>query len=209
MFVELFEIIFKIILNFVQSFGYIGIFLMTFVESTFIPMPSEFTLIPAGYLVARGDMNILPVLLSSVLGALLGSLFNYFIAYYFGRKLFTIYGKYFFLNSQQLNTIELFFTRYGGISTLLGRMLPGIKHFISFPAGLAKMNLHLFSLYTTIGSFFWLSFLLYLGYVVGTNQQLISTYIKKFNLIIVFFVVCIILFLYILKKFKGLNKKNI
>ena len=134
MFVELFEIIFKIILNFVQSFGYIGIFLMTFVESTFIPMPSEFTLIPAGYLVARGDMNILPVLLSSVLGALLGSLFNYFIAYYFGRKLFTIYGKYFFLNSQQLNTIELFFTRYGGISTLLGRMLPGIKHFISFPA---------------------------------------------------------------------------
>ena len=209
MFVELCEEIFKIILNFVQVFGYLGIFFMTFIESTFVPIPSEFTLIPAGYLIAEGEMNIIPVLFFSLLGTLLGSLINYFIAYYFGRKLFINYGKYFFLKPNQLVLIEIFFHKYGAISTFFGRILPGVKHFISFPAGLAKMNLMLFCLYTILGSCIWLSFLLYLGYFIGTNQDSISLYVKNFNFITVSIVLFIVLFLFFLKKAKKHDRGSV
>ena len=94
MFVEFFGEIFKLILTFVQTFGYTGIFIMTFIESTFIPIPSEFTLIPAGILIAKGELHLAPVLIFGLAGTLLGSFVNYFIAYYFGRKLFINYGKY-------------------------------------------------------------------------------------------------------------------
>ena len=109
MFVEFFGEIFKLILNFVQTFGYTGIFIMTFIESTFIPIPSEFTLIPAGILIAKGELHLAPVLIFGLTGTLLGSFVNYFIAYYFGRKLFINYGKYFFLKPGQLLSLELFF----------------------------------------------------------------------------------------------------
>ncbi len=209
MFVGLFAEIFKLILNVVQTFSYMGILFMTFIESTFVPIPSELTLIPAGYLIAKGEMQLAPVLLSSLLGTLIGSFSNYFIAYRFGRKLFINYGKYFFLKSDQLLSIELFFNKYGAISTFFGRMLPGIKHFISFPAGLAKMNVKLFCLYTLLGSGIWLSFLLYLGHVIGTNEALILTYIKGFNIIMIFITIFISLFLYIFKKIKKREKRNV
>ena len=202
MIAEFFEEIVRLILNFVQVFGYFGIFFMTFIESTFVPIPSEFTLIPAGYLIAKGEMHIAYVLIASLLGTLGGSLLNYTIAHYFGRKLFINYGKYFFLKSGQLHSLELFFNKYGGISTFFGRMLPGIKHFISFPAGLAKMDLKLFCIYTFTGSLIWLSFLLYLGHVISTNEGLISAYIKQFNLIIISVVILVVIFVYIRNKRK-------
>jgi membrane protein DedA with SNARE-associated domain len=205
MFVEFFGEIFKLILTFVQTFGYTGIFIMTFIESTFIPIPSDFTLIPAGILIARGELHLTPVLIFSLTGTLLGSFVNYFIAYYFGRKLFINYGKYFFLKPGQLLSLELFFNKYGAISTFFGRMLPGIKHFISFPAGLARMNLKLFTLYTLLGSFIWIAFLLYLGHVINANEELISIYIRRFNIAIIFIVIFISILIYTTKKFKKRN----
>ena len=205
MFVEFFGEIFKLILNFVQTFGYTGIFIMTFIESTFIPIPSEFTLIPAGILIAKGELHLAPVLIFGLTGTLLGSFVNYFIAYYFGRKLFINYGKYFFLKPGQLLSLELFFNKYGAISTFFGRMLPGIKHFISFPAGLARMNLKLFTLYTLLGSFIWISFLLYLGHIINANEELISIYIRRFNIAILFIVIVISILMYTTKKFKKRN----
>jgi membrane protein DedA with SNARE-associated domain len=205
MFVEFFGEIFKLILNFVQTFGYTGIFIMTFIESTFIPIPSEFTLIPAGILIAKGELHLAPVLIFGLTGTLLGSFVNYFIAYYFGRKLFINYGKYFFLKPGQLLSLELFFNKYGVISTFFGRMLPGIKHFISFPAGLARMNLKLFTLYTLLGSFIWISFLLYLGHIINANEELISIYIRRFNIAILFIVIVISILMYTTKKFKKRN----
>ncbi len=85
----------------IESMGYIGIFIMTFVESTFVPIPAEVTLIPAGYLVSKGDMNFLLVWITSTLGTLGGSMFNYYIAYHYGRRLFINYGKYFFRNEKK------------------------------------------------------------------------------------------------------------
>lgn len=171
---------------FVKSLGYFGIFIMTFIESTFIPIPAEITLIPAGYLVQKGEMSGPLVLLVSALGTLGGALANYYIAYFFGRLLFIDKGKYFFLNQSKLNKIEQFFAEHGAISVFTGRFLPGVKHFISFPAGLAKMNLKLFVLYTSIGGTIWCAILITLGYVIGENEFLIKKYLKQFNLIFIF-----------------------
>ena len=186
----------EIILNFVGSSGYIGIFLMTLIESTFIPIPSEITLVPAGYLLSQGQMHILPLFISSILGTVLGAVFNYALAYVYGRKIILNYGKYFFLTKKDFSILERFFLKYGNISTFFGRMLPGVKHFISFPAGLAGMNIKLFCLYTLAGSSVWIIILLYFGYVIGGNEKLISYYIKRFNLLIVFIFTIFILFFF-------------
>jgi membrane protein DedA with SNARE-associated domain len=204
MVIEFIEEIFRLILIFVKTLGYFGIFFLTFIESTFIPIPSEITLIPVGYLIATGEMHLFPVIICSLIGTLLGSLLNYTIAYYFGRKFFINNGKYFFLKPGQLLSLELFFNKYGGISTFFGRMLPVIKHFISFPAGLARMNIKLFTLYTIAGSFIWISFLLYMGYIIGTNEKLLYIYLRKFNYSIIALVIFIFVFIYI----KNKHKKN-
>ena len=104
------------IVELVDTFGYLGIFIMTMIESTFVPIPSEITLIPAGYLVQRGEMNLYGVFSVSVLGTLCGSLLNYTIAYYLGRKFLLKYGKYLFLNERKLDAMENFFKNHGAIS---------------------------------------------------------------------------------------------
>ena len=169
----------------VNSFGYIGIFIMTFVESTFVPIPAEVTLIPAGYLVHKGEMNFYMVWFVSTLGTLCGSLFNYFIAASAGRQILLKYGRYMFINNTKLKKIEYFFDQHGAISLFIGRLLPGIKHFISFPAGLAKMDLKVFSLYTALGGAIWCFILIFLGYAIGKNEHLIAKYLKQINFIIV------------------------
>jgi len=189
---------------FVESLGYFGIFIMTFIESTFIPIPSEITLIPAGYLVQKGQMSGLVVLLVSIAGTIGGALANYYIAYFFGRLLFVDKGKYFFLNPSKLKKIEQFFAEHGAISVFTGRFLPGVKHFISFPAGLAKMNLKLFALYTALGGAIWCTILITLGYIIGENEHLIKKYLKQLNFIFIILVSLLVIY-YIWKKRQ--NKK--
>ena len=189
---------------FVESLGYFGIFIMTFIESTFIPIPSEITLIPAGYLVQKGQMSGLVVLLVSIAGTIGGALANYYIAYFFGRLLFVDKGKYFFLNPSKLKKIEQFFAEHRAISVFTGRFLPGVKHFISFPAGLAKMNLKLFALYTALGGAIWCTILITLGYIIGENEHLIKKYLKQLNFIFIILVSILVIY-YIWKKRQ--NKK--
>jgi membrane protein DedA with SNARE-associated domain len=167
--------------EFVGAVGYLGIFIMTFIESTFIPIPAEVTLIPAGYLIHKGELNFWWVYFASVLGTLGGSLANYAIAYHFGRRLLLKYGKYFFIDESKLDKMESFFHRHGAISMFTGRLLPGVKHFISFPAGLAQMRLRTFIAYTSLGGALWCGLLLGLGYVIGENEQMVNYYIKKLN----------------------------
>jgi len=190
---------------FVESLGYLGIFIMTFIESTFIPIPAEITLIPAGYLVQRGEMNGLIILLISTLGTLGGSLANYYIAYFFGRRLFASKGKYFFMNKSKLDKIENFFLNHGAISVFTGRFLPGIKHFISFPAGLARMNIRSFCIYTFAGGIIWCSVLLTLGYIIGENELLIKKYLKQVNLALVVIIASIIAYYVWRKNSSGKN----
>jgi membrane protein DedA with SNARE-associated domain len=180
------------IVEFIESLGYLGIFVMTFIESTFIPIPSEITLIPAGFLVADGRMNFWLVSLSSLIGTLGGSLTNYAIAKYFGRKLLLNYGKYLFIDEERLKTIEFFFQRHGAISTFSGRLLPGLKHFISFPAGLAQMNIVKFSFYTAAGGSLWNTLIIGLGYLIGENHGLIKQNLKYINIGLILFIVLLV-----------------
>lgn len=173
------------VLHLVESWGYLGIFVMTFLESTFLPIPAEITIVPAGYLISEGKMGFLMVIICSVLGTIGGSLFNYFIARRYGRSLFLNYGKYFLITPEHLKAIEYFFARHGAISTFTGRILPGIKHFISFPAGLAKMNISRFIIYTAAGGTIWNTILTTLGYYLGQNQGLLKNYIKHINILII------------------------
>lgn len=166
----------------VDQLGIIGIFIMTFLESTFAPIPSEITMIPAGYLVQQGKMDLVSVLIASITGTIGGAYFNYWIAKRFGRSLFLRYGKYFFMTPEKLAKLELFFAKHGAISTFTGRLIPGVRHYISFPAGLAQMDVKKFFIYTALGGALWMIVLITLGFYIGKNQELMATYLPLIKL---------------------------
>ena len=173
------------LVDFVHTLGYPGIFIMTFLESTFVPIPSEVTMIPAGYLVQQGHMNLFLVLIASILGTLGGALANYYIAYHYGRRFLYAFGKYFFFGHDKMEKLDLFFARHGEISTFTGRLVPGLRHFISFPAGLAKMDLKKFCIYTGVGGAIWMSVLIGVGYFIGGNKEQIRKYMPYVTLVTV------------------------
>jgi membrane protein DedA with SNARE-associated domain len=177
------------LVDFIGSLGYVGIFVLTFIESTFVPLPSELVLIPAGYLAQQGRMDIWLLWAISTLGTLGGSLFNYWIAYVFGRRFLLSYGKYMFMPEDRLQKVEIFFNDHGSFSTFIGRLMPGVRHFIPFPAGLAKMPLGKFCLYTTLGGGSWMGILLGLGYLVGNNKAVINEYMHIIHAFIGVFIV--------------------
>lgn len=162
------------LVDIVRLFGYPGLFFMAFLESTFVPIPSEATVIPAGYLIHQGEMAFVPAITVSILGAVAGALFNYALAYYLGRRFFVAYGKYMFFGPDRMKQLDNFFASHGEISMLTGRLVPGVRHVIAFPAGLAHMNLKKFCIYTGIGGGLWMSILLLLGYLIGGNKALVK-----------------------------------
>ena len=167
------------LVHIVETLGVWGIFVMTFLESTFMPIPSEITMIPAGYLVQQGKMDLVSVLVASIFGTIGGAYFNYWLARKYGRNLFLRYGKYLMMTPAKLTKLEQFFEKHGSISTFTGRLIPGIRHYISFPAGLAKMDLKKFFIYTGLGGAIWMSVLLALGYHIGENKELVTYYMPR------------------------------
>lgn len=166
----------------VKQFGYFGLFVMTFLESTMVPLPSEVTIVPAGYLIHTGEMHLVPVLLSCVLGTMCGSFFMYWLAKRFGRVFVQKYGIYFLFPQAKLAIVERYFQHHGKISIFTGRLIPAIRHLISFPAGLASMPLPLFTLYTFLGSTLWICILLAVGYFIGSNQEMLAEYLLYIKL---------------------------
>ena len=143
----------------IGSLGYWGIFILMFIESSFFPFPSEVVMIPAGYLASRGEMNIYWAVFLGIGGSYLGALFNYFLARKYGRDFLIKHGRYFFITSKKLEKLESFFGKHGHISTFNGRLIPGVRQYISLPAGFAKMNMAVFSLYTILGAGIWVAVL--------------------------------------------------
>ena len=182
------------IVSYIGDMGYLGIFLLMFLESTFFPFPSEIIMIPAGYLAFKGEMSLTIIILVGILGSVAGALLNYYLAMTFGRKFILKYGKYFFIKEETLAKLDTFFTKHGEISTFTGRLIPGIRQLISLPAGLAGMNIAKFSFYTAIGAGIWVIVLVILGYLVGSNEALISEYLKSATLIALVSVVFIMIF---------------
>jgi membrane protein DedA with SNARE-associated domain len=171
---SLFDSTIQFLINFINEVGYLGIFIGMFLESTIVPIPSELVMIPAGISAAAGGMNIYIATLVGILGNVAGAIFSYYLALLVGRKILLRIGKYFFIKKETILKIEEFFKKHGAISVFIGRLLIGFRHFISLPAGIAKMDIRLFTIYTTLGSTIWTSVLSGLGFFIGENQELIK-----------------------------------
>lgn len=169
----------------VHGLGYIGLFILMFFGNVLVPVPVEIILIPAGYLVQQGEMNLWLVLLSVIAGDICGSLFSYTMAYHFGRKFLFHFGKYVFFTPDKLELLDKFFASHGEISTLTGRLVPGLRHFMAFPAGLSHMNVKKFTLYTGVGGGLWMSTLILVGYMIGGNKELVKQYMPYVEAVVI------------------------
>ncbi|MDR0665516.1 MAG: DedA family protein [Helicobacteraceae bacterium] len=166
------------IVELVADMGYTGIVVMMFLESSFFPFPSEVAMIPAGYLASRGEMNIYAAIACGVIGSLLGSLFNYYLAATLGRKALLRYGRYLFFTEETMTKMENYFKTHGHISIFSGRLIPVARQYISLPAGLARMNIAAFSVFTALGAGIWVIVLTLLGYFIGENEEAIKPYLN-------------------------------
>ena len=163
---------------------YWTVFVLMAVESTIIPFPSELVIPPAAYKAANGEMNIILVIFSGSLGALAGSLFNYYMAKWLGNKLLikfvnTRLAHLMMIDQSAIEKTENYFLKHGKTSTLIGRLVPGIRHLISIPAGLANMKIRDFIFYTAIGATTWNIILALLGYFFYSQKALLDRYYKE------------------------------
>ena len=204
----LFDSTIHFLLNFINQIGYIGIFIGMFLESTLIPIPSELIMIPAGIAAQQGSMNIYIIVLAGVLGNVLGAIFSYYLAASIGHPILLRIGKYFLVKPKTIIKIEEFFKNHGPISVFIGRLLPGFRHFISLPAGIAKMDIKTFSYYTTLGSSIWTSILAGLGYFIGENQEVIKDNLQGIVLVCVTICVGIVVVYIFFKKRNHITNNN-
>ena len=161
------------ITSLLNNLNYGTIFFLMMLESTVIPVPSELVVSPAAYHAAGGNLNMWLVILFATLGADLGATINYVVAYYVGRPVIyrfanSRWGKLCLLNQQKVEKSEKYFYDHGMVATITGRLIPGIRHLISIPAGLAKMHYGKFLLYTTLGAGVWNIILAALGWYLHT-----------------------------------------
>ncbi|EOX0010315.1 DedA family protein [Campylobacter upsaliensis] len=180
--------IFNFIIETASAWGYLGIIILMTLESCFIPFPSEVVMIPAGYLAHKGELDFSLCILSGIFGSVLGALINYYLCFFLGRNFILRYGRFFGITEEKFAKFEVFFNRHGEFSTFVCRLLPGIRQYISMPAGLAKMRLINFVIFTAAGSGIWVSILVFLGYFLGENEDLIKEYLHQILLFILLFV---------------------
>ena len=190
----------------IGNMGYTGIISLMFLESSFFPFPSEVVMPPAGYLAWKGDMSLLLVLLSGIFGSILGALFNYWVAVKLGRPFLLRWGKYFFISPESIQKADDFFLKHGHISTLVGRLIPVIRQYISLPAGIARMPLKTFTIFTTLGAGLWVCVLTFMGYLLGEHQELLSKYYNFITIGCLILAIIIIFSYWLFLKFKN-NKE--
>jgi membrane protein DedA with SNARE-associated domain len=168
---------------YMSNLNYFTVALLMLIESTFLPLPSEVVIPFAAYKAGQGDLNVFLVIFSGTVGALSGSLINYTLAYYLGRPIVYKFadsrlGRMFLLSREKVVHAEEYFIRNGKTSTFIGRLVPGIRHLISIPAGLAKMNLRDFMLYTFVGAGIWNIILAIIGYYLYEIREQIFPYLE-------------------------------
>lgn len=156
------------------ALGYPGIALLMALESSFFPFPSELVMPPAGYLAAQGRMNPWFALTAGIAGSLLGALFNYALAVRLGRPLLHKYSRRLFISEPALERAERFFRRHGEIGTFTGRLVPLVRQYISLPAGLARMRVDTFALYTALGAGIWCGILTWIGWFLGQHAAILE-----------------------------------
>jgi membrane protein DedA with SNARE-associated domain len=180
------------IVGVISAAGYFGVLVLMAIESACIPLPSEIIMPFAGYLVSIGQLSLLGVATAGALGCNVGSTVAYLIAAKGGRKAFEHWGSYVLVSSAELERAERFFARYGAITVFTGRLLPVVRTFIAFPAGLARMPMMKFQIYTFLGSWPWCFGLAYIGALLGARWNSDPTFRRLFHefdtLVVVFLI---------------------
>lgn len=204
---NLLEIIGSWAINVISAMGYPGIVLLMAIESANIPLPSEIIMPFAGFLVTKGQFNLWWAAFWGAIGCLVGGGLSYWIGMIGGRPLIEKYGKYILISHHDLDQADGWFKKHGDITVLVGRMLPVIRTFISFPAGIARMNFSKFLIYSFIGSFPFCLLLAYVGQKLGNNWNTLRAYFHKFDLVIGIIIVAGIVW-YVWRHIKNLKKDN-
>lgn len=191
---------------YMHNMNYFTITLLMAIESSFVPLPSEVVIPPAIWQSLKtGELNIVLIVLFATVGAVIGAMFNYVMARWLGRVIVYSFaeskiGKLFLLSQAKVEHAESYFNRHGRSSTFIGRLIPGIRHLISIPAGLAQMNIKKFILYTALGSGIWHIILALLSYYLYSQQDLLMKYMHELSIA---FLTCGVLFvLYLIWKYK-------
>src|SRR5215469_1994815 len=169
------------IVEIISAAGYVGVAILMAIESACIPLPSEVIMPFAGYLVSIGKFSLVGAATAGAIGCNIGSTVAYYVAASGGRKAFERWGKYVLISHAELERADKFFARYGSATVFFGRLLPVVRTFIAFPAGMARMPMLKFQVYTFIGSWPWCFALAYVGYVLGARWNSDPTFRKLFH----------------------------
>lgn len=188
------------IIQFVTSNGYLAVFALMTLESALLPIPSEITMPFAGFLASQGVLNFWLVVTVGAFANLLGSLIAYGIGFYLEEHIILSFirkfGKFVLITEHDYLRAVSWLKKYGNPVTFFSRLLPGVRTFISLPAGLSEMNIWKFSVYTLAGSFIWSTFLTYVGFTLGKNWHSLEPYYRKFELLIaVVFIVGVLFYI--------------
>ncbi|OQB74184.1 MAG: Inner membrane protein YqjA [candidate division TA06 bacterium ADurb.Bin131] len=206
---EILSHIANVIITIIEKTGYYGVFVLMTLESALIPIPSEVTMPFAGYLVSLNKMNIHILSFVGGVANLFGSILAYWLGFWAEERLIRQwikkYGRFLLIDENDYERSEKWFRKYGDPVVFFSRILPAVRTFISLPAGVAKMNFGRFCIFTFIGSIIWSYFLAYVGFFLGRNWSSISVYYRKFEYLIVFILVALILF-YVVRKIKKIKR---
>ena len=166
----------QLAINIIQAMGYFGLVILMALESMVVPLPAELVMPFAGFLASQGKFSFLYVVIFSTLGSIIGSLISYYMGKYGGEPLVAKFGRYVFLDIHDLEKTKKWFQKRGEITIFISRFIPVVRHLISIPAGIGRMNIIKFSLYTIFGAGLWNAFLTYLGYILGENWESVRGY---------------------------------
>ncbi len=203
---------------FVENASYLFVFLFMMIESSFIPFPSEVVVPPAAYLACRNygaDMNVYMVVVVATLGALAGAFVNYFLALWVGRPVVyrfadSKFGHACLIDRTKVEKAEIYFDRHGAVSTLVGRLIPAVRQLISIPAGLARMNIAQFALYTSLGALIWNAILGALGYwlSIHVDPDMLFDKVEEYNRYLTWGGYALLLLCIIFIAWKAFSKKK-
>ncbi len=194
---------------YMDNMNYLTIMLLMTIESSFIPFPSEVVVPVAAWKASQGELNIFLVVFFSTLGALIGAFINYFLALTLGRALVykfadTKFAHFCLIDKEKVEKAEAYFVEKGNISTFVGRLIPGIRQLISIPAGLSKMNIGPFVLYTTLGALIWNIILSVIGYIAHGQMDIITKYSSELSYVLLALGMLFVVYLI----YNGLKKKK-
>ena len=193
--INIVETLSNFIISVIEQLGYGGVFVGMTLESTGLPIPSEVIMPFAGYVVWKGGLTLIGITLAGTLGCLAGSLIAYGIGLWGGRPLLERYGKYVLIRKSELDRADEWFEKYGDSAVFISRLLPVVRTFISFPAGIVHMDVTKFSLYTVLGSLPWCFALAYIGVLLGPHWQDIEGLFRYLDIAVVVGIIALVAYL--------------